>query len=105
MAISPTADRTNIGHQVSTADTDETLLSAPDKGRLGLAGISATIASGLTTQTVVVKDGTNVLTRLDVPAGGHDELTAPNLLPLDGDLVVQATSTDVEITAWAADTT
>lgn len=103
MAVTSITSHNPRGFQPAAADTDETLITAPTSGRLGLIGVLATIASGLTTQTVVVKDGTTVITRLDVPSGGHDEFTAPNILPLEGDLVVQATSTDVELTAWAAD--
>lgn len=102
MAVTSIASHNPRGFQPATADTDETLITAPTAGRLGLIGVLATIKSGLTTQTAVLKDDATVLARVEASPGQTTQLAFPNVLPLEGDLVVQATSTDVELTAWAA---
>lgn len=92
----------SIGYVFSAAAADETIIPKPNDGKIGVIHIVAEVASGITSPTVTLKDGTTEIGTWAVPAGDAITIvTNANPLDIDGDLVAQVSDTGITISAWA----
>lgn len=107
MSLSPEhlkPDRRNIGFSPSAADSDETLFTKQSWAEIAIVHMIAHAPTGLTSPNVTLKDGTTLIGVWTVSAGDTIEMLRGNRpLPINGDLVVQASSTSVVISAWIND--
>jgi hypothetical protein len=93
-----------VGATFAAAATDQTVLAKPSSGRLALTLVVAHAPSGLTSPTITLKDGTQLLGTWPVPAGDSKTLlAAPNGLRLTSNLVAQASAVGVVVSAWGAE--
>lgn len=99
----PTQAKRAISRTPQAADSDETLIAADDGGKLGLVAVVAFAPSGLSSPTLTLKDSANgTIGTWPITAGETRwPIGSSWELPIDGDLVWQASSTDVTVSAWA----
>jgi hypothetical protein len=91
----------NVGHETTTT-SDETILSAPANGTLGVIEVIAYAPSGLTSPTVTLKDGTITIGVFPVSAGDTEILIENSIgLEINNDLIAQASASGVIVSAWA----
>jgi hypothetical protein len=91
-----------IGHVFSAVGTDETLISKPSNGKLGIVFVLAEVPSGLTSPTVTLKDGLKRIGKWSVPSGDAKTLIVSTIgLEIEGDLTAQVNDTGITVSAWA----
>lgn len=92
-----------IEHTFAGANADETIISKPSDGKLSIIKIIADVASGLTSPTVTIKDGTKVIGTFALTVGDAESIIDGHgfALEIDGDLVAQVSSTSITLSAWA----
>jgi hypothetical protein len=97
----PVSDLKSIGYTFSAANTDEVIINKPSTGKLGIVHIIAEVASGLTSPTVTIKDGTTRIAKWAVPSGDAKTLiSSATLINIDSDLVAQVSDTGITLSAW-----
>jgi hypothetical protein len=98
------SDLKTIGHTFAAASTDETIISKPIDGQIGIAYIIAEVPSGLTSPTVTIKDGATRIAKWAVPSGDAKTIISSSApLPINGDLVAQVNDTGITVSAWAVE--
>ncbi|MDC3412536.1 hypothetical protein [Terrihalobacillus insolitus] len=96
-----TSNLKTIGHVFSAASTDEVIINMPATGKIGIVYLVAEVASGLTSPTVTIKDGTTRIAKWAVPSGDAKTLISSAVpLEIDGDLVAQVNDTGITLSAW-----
>jgi hypothetical protein len=91
----------NVGYELTTT-TDETLLSKPSDGSLGIIEVIAHAPASLTSPTITLKDGTKTIGVFPISAGDTEILIENSIgLKIAGDLVAQASAAGVVVSGWA----
>jgi hypothetical protein len=91
----------NVGHETTTT-SDETILSKPTDGTLGVIEVIAYAPSGLTSPAATLKDGAVTIGVFSVSSGDTEILIENSIgLEINNDLVIQTSASGVIVSAWA----
>jgi len=98
------ANKKVIGYTFGAANTDETVLSPASDNTLCVVHLIVGVASGLTSPTLTLKDGTTEIGTWPLTSSEAETILSSSfILPWNGDLVAQVSSTGIEVSVWAVE--